>query len=213
MTCHTGISSASEDTSHISATLSEGENITTNNTDAQIARQWVESNINALKPTEPTAGVREAIERHILATTIPPTMSDIEWDDDAHAGLCAEHPKYGTVGMLEKDTHGDILLIHAEEGRLRTRWTHPHHLTPLPGTHLDLTPRSGSEPETTPDHPTELTTLEDYRNAPEGTIVAQDSDRPFVLIYELWMSSPTVMRDHDEMAGIRRRVLRWGWGA
>lgn len=269
----------------------------TNNTDAQIARQWAEANINALTPTEPTAGVREAIERHILATTIPPTMSDIEWDDDAHAGLCAEHPVYGTVRMLEADSGGVIRIFYVEEGLFRRQWVLPAKLTPIPGRKIDLTPRreptnidessNGSSdgaanieasinvsalprpedvpagevwevergrgvwfgvrndpespsqwiavradefnwetfsdeevtlvrrlaPETTPDHPEFLETEEDYESAPDGTIVAQDGGKPFVLMYELWMDPNSGIFEHGSMSDVRRRVLRWGWKA
>lgn len=64
------------------------------------------------------------------------------------------------------------------------------------------------------DHPEFLQTEEDYRSAPEGTIVAEDDSTPIVLIDELWRNAGHWGLDHhDEMAGIRRRVLRWGWEA
>lgn len=37
---------------------------------------------------------------HILSTTTPPTMADVEWDDDKHCLREAEHPEYGKVIML-----------------------------------------------------------------------------------------------------------------
>ena len=62
--------------------------------------------------------------------------------------------------------------------------------------------------------PLALYTVQDYRSAPEGTIVAEEDERPAVLIDELWRHIGLVGgSDHDDMTGIRRRVLRWGWEA
>ena len=182
-------------------------------TDAQIAREWAEKISIREKITFSVDNETLAAARHILATTTAPTMADVEWDDEVHAGLCAEHLTYGIVRMLEGDSHGDILFLYVEEGRLRTRWTVPNKLTPLPGTRVDLTPRR--DPESTPDHPTVLTIEADYRNAPVGTIVAEDGASPWIKDdMGFWI---VVGDDESEtswaMAGIRRRVLRWGWEA
>ena len=185
----------------------------TNNADDQIAREWALRVVESAENAQPVSRGALAAARYVLDTTTPPTMSDIEWDDYAHAGLCAEHPVYGTVRMLEADSGGAIRIFYVEEGLFRRQWVLPAKLTPIPGTKIDLTPRSGSEPENTPDHPTELTTLEDYRNAPGGTIVEQDGGKPFVLIDGRWMDPNSRFFDHWYMVGIRRRVLRWGWEA
>lgn len=62
----------------------------------------------------------------------------------------------------------------------------------------------------TPDHPEFLESEEDYRSAPEGTIVAGSNASPKVLLGGLWRDIHSERLDHDVMADIRRRVLRWG---
>lgn len=63
-----------------------------------------------------------------------------------------------------------------------------------------------------PEHPDVLKTVEDYENAPEGTVVA----KPFCLA---WTKSYNGDWDDEgdgktgrEMGGTERQVLRWGWG-
>lgn len=67
--------------------------------------------------------------------------------------------------------------------------------------------------KTTPEHPDTLTTEEEYKNAPGGTIVADDSSLPACLWgdgkWALWME----LASHRDMSGTTRRVLRWGWEA
>ena len=182
-------------------------------TDAQIAREWAEKISIREKITFSVDNETLAAARHILATTTAPTMADVEWDDEVHAGLCAEHLTYGIVRMLEGDSHGDILFLYVEEGRLRTRWTVPNKLTPLPGTRVDLTPRR--DPESTPDHPTVLTIEADYRKAPTGTIVATEGAEAWTKdldgLWETW----GIIGGYTNyaMADTPRRVLRWGWKA
>lgn len=134
-------------------------------TDAQAARQWVEAWVE-----EPTNHLLAAVYRHILATTTPPTMGDVVWDDEVHAGLCAEDSHHGLVRMLAADLEGGIWCM-TEDGE-RT-WARPRSLTPIPGTRLDLTPRR--EPAA-PDRPTILSSVEDYDNAPTGTVIAYADD-------------------------------------
>lgn len=112
---------------------------------AQVAREWAERAMNLdLSDDVPRCGYRAAA-RYILATTTPPTMADVEWDDEVHSGLCAEHTKLGTVLMLS-EWSGEIACF--AEG-YTTLWLAPKHLTPLPGPKIDLTPRQ--EPESTPE--------------------------------------------------------------
>ena len=67
-------------------------------------------------------------------------------------------------------------------------------------------------PEPAPDHPTVLTTEEDYENAPTGTVVAGDHADPWVKDYMgFWLACSAGESDTSpEMAGTRRRVLRRG---
>ncbi|MDK8242535.1 hypothetical protein [Corynebacterium coyleae] len=63
-----------------------------------------------------------------------------------------------------------------------------------------------------PDHPEFLETVEDYKNAPQGTIVALADSPP-------WSKTPSGgwrqagdYRTSPEMVGVKRKMLRWGWG-
>lgn len=188
----------------------------TNNTDDQIAREWARRVVESAENAQPVSRGALAAARHILATTTPPTMVDVEWDDEVHAGLCAEHPVYGTVRMLEADTGGAIRIFYVEEGLFRRQWVLPAKLTPIPGKKIDLTPRREPEPESTPDHPTVLTTKEDYRDAPVGTIVADNFCFPRVKDdMGLWLLCGNDGEGETSlvMADKARQVLRWGWGA
>ena len=184
----------------------------TNNTDAQIAREWERRAVDSAENAQPVSRGALAAARHILATTTPPTMVDVEWDDDAHAGLCAEHPTYGEVRMLEADTGGAIRIFYVEEGLFRRQWVLPANLTPIPGTKIDLTPRREPEPESTPDHPAVLTTEEDYESAPTGTIVASDPSYPWGKYGSgFWRNGGgDEIETSSVMAHLARRVLRWG---
>lgn len=61
--------------------------------------------------------------------------------------------------------------------------------------------------------PVELTTTEDFENAPKGTIVARNEESPFVKTGSgYWWDTYHNMFDEKELAGTSRKVLRWGWG-
>lgn len=176
--------------------------------DAQIAREWAWKALdNDLLDEVPIEGYRAAA-RYILATTRSLTMAEVEWDDDVHAGLCAEHAKHGTVRMLS-EWNGEIACL--VDGHA-TLWLAPKYLTPIPGTKIDLTPRREPEPESTPEHPAVLATEEDYENAPTGTTVAGDYADPWVKDYRgFWLSwGAPESETSQSMALSTRCVLRWG---
>lgn len=57
-----------------------------------------------------------------------------------------------------------------------------------------------------------LFTFEDYRDAPNGTIVAQDGERPLHTNMWTWNSFDGLPVDVKDLAGTPRRILRWGMG-
>lgn len=76
--------------------------------DAQLARQWAEWN----KSCEVSSPEIQAAANFILAHTTPPTMADVEWDDELHYLAEAEHPKLGKVIMLSRSGHrSDIYYL------------------------------------------------------------------------------------------------------
>ena len=64
-----------------------------------------------------------------------------------------------------------------------------------------------------PEHPEVLSTVEDYENAPAGTIVAGNTYLPLVKMGSgVWLSGYGNEYSDGDMADDRRTVLRWGWG-
>ncbi|MDK8497584.1 hypothetical protein QP916_02745 [Corynebacterium accolens] len=84
--------------------------------DAQLARQWAEWN----KSCEVSSPEIQAAANFILAHTTPPTMADVEWDDEKHYLAEAEHSEYGKVTMVSKarDTGEIYYLRWGSTGRL-----------------------------------------------------------------------------------------------
>lgn len=168
-----------------------------NNDTERLARQVAKAVKNAPNGMF-TLKVIDAAD-HILSTTTPPTMADVEWDDDEHhlAGATT-HTGFDVV-MMRYDV--DIDLIVTDEGNLPCSWLTPN------GKRYEL--REIKEPE----HPEMLTTKQDYENAPEGTIVALNKYSPYVKHkLGVWSSRDSVNVPEERMAVSSRKVLRWGWG-
>lgn len=172
--------------------------------DAQLARQWAERN----KACEVSSPEIQAAANFILAHTTPPTMADVEWDFDKHY----------LAGAVDLDGN-EVTMVGVRDGLIRVfdvadinRYyapvlENPNHLTPN-RKRYEL--REISEPE----HPETLTTLEDYENAPSGTIVASNICPPYMK-YELdsWTDNFGTTVSDEELAGGPTTVLRWGWYA
>lgn len=61
--------------------------------------------------------------------------------------------------------------------------------------------------------PVELTTEEDYENAPEGTVVAETGGNSYQKLYdELWESVNDVLSNEAMAISGPWKILRWGWG-
>ena len=168
--------------------------------DAQLARQWAEWN----KSCEVSSPEIQAAANFILAHTTPPTMADVEWDDDEHYLAEAEYPYHGRVIMLsEKDGWSKYF----DERERKAYDVLARALTPT-GKRYEI--REISKPE----HPETLTTVEDYENAPSGTIVASNICPPYMK-YELdsWTDNFGTTVSDEELVGGPTTVLRWGWYA
>ena len=184
-----------------------------NELDMSILREWAEAKVSRRRFA---TDYDLEVARHILATTTPPTMADIAWDDDVHTGLCAESTDDGTDGVVRMigldwvDDHADHIMCYLGNGQFDSLPFRA--LTPIPGARLDLTPRREPEPESTPDHPAVLTTEKDYAQAPTGTVVADDSGDPWVKDdLGFWLICGEGGSEISRlMALAARRVLRWG---
>ena len=79
----------------------------------------------------------------------------------------------------------------------------------------DLTPRREPEPESSPDHPTELTIAAEYLHAPAGTVVAAEGEEAWTKDKDGYWETWGIISGYTNyaMADTPRRVLRWGWKA
>ena len=181
---------------------------------AQIAREWAEKISVREKITFSVDDETLAAARHILATTTPPTMADIAWDDDVHTGLCALYACGDLVLMIgpDLDNKDTIICHYIHYGSPVTVGLLAEKLTPVPGTKINLTPRREPEPESTPDHLTVLTTENDYASAPTGTVVASDFSDPWVKDdLGFWLVCGEGGSEISRLMALSaRRVLRWG---
>lgn len=170
-----------------------------NNTEtARLAREWADT-----RNPDTLTEVARAAREHILATTDPPTMADVEWDDEKHYLAGATTSNGGSVVMLWHDDidTDHIITDHAEWPRDR--------LTPN-GKRYEL--REVGAPEQ-PEHPEVLVTVEDYANAPVGTIVARGDYAPYVKRGpNAWTTEYSSLAYDEDMSGTPRTVLRKGWG-
>ena len=163
----------------------------------KLARQWAESrNPNSL--SEDARAARE----YILATTTPQTMADEEWSDEKHHLAGATTPDGDDVVMLWHDDIGTgHIITHLEE------WPRER-LTPN-GKRYEL------HEDTAPTHPEHLVDVDDFEDAPEGTIVASDGylSTPLVKRYGKWCRDRIEITAEDlDAVAEQLRVLRWGWG-
>ena len=133
------------------------------------------------------------------------TMDKIAWSDDVHRGMAAVDD-YGETWIMQSEEDDIINLIHPET--LKYVWAYKQNLTPT-GTRYEFTPKR--------DHPEELDTLDDYENAPIGTIVAINSRNPLMKIdtgWEVHAGKTVPAQRLAESATAPAKVLRWGptWG-
>lgn len=114
-------------------------------------------------------------------------------------GMWAEHPKHGRVLVCDLKPDGD--------GEVEIKFRDDDEFTGVSQKWVD--PSTLSFPEQRPET---LTTLEDYENAPEGTIVEyENNNMPYVKQSYLWGGVHDRMT-LGELDGNSSRVLRWGWG-
>lgn len=169
----------------------------------QLAREWAEKYLRYADESDSTE--LYAAAQIVKANTTPQTMADVKWYDEKHylAGATSEIDNSECVMLLPRNG----MIVNAKPGNDRASLTSPGALTPN-GKRYKLVE------VTKPDHPTTLTTVEDYKDAPDGTIIATPG----------WHTVPLVKRDgawhRDRLTfasmeiadGLPIEVLRWGWG-
>lgn len=169
-----------------------------NNDIERLARRWAER-ITAQPDWKWDPGLTAAAE-HILATTTPPTMADVEWGPE-HYLAGATTPEGLEVVMMWHDEHTENIIT--DEGNI------PRYRLMPNGKTYRL-----AEVTDEPEHPEVLSTVEDYENAPAGTIVANNGDSPYTKRgLGDWADRFDDKRSNEGMSDTSRKVLRWGWGA
>lgn len=177
----------------------------------KLARQWAES----VRKSDPIISERaRAAADYILEHTVPPTMADVEWDPAKHyfAGATSFVSGHDVI-MLEK-LDGMITTFSRRDNT--TRRNTPNDLTPNGkryelrevGATVSSNENVGADQ---PDRPEVLTTVKDYANAPEGTIVARPEGDPYMAKDCKWKRNGWPY-SATHVAGTPRTVLRWGWG-
>ena len=166
----------------------------------RLARQWaVDCQGEGKLPAYGIAA--QAAAEYILAHVPAPTMQGVQWEHEKHYLAGATTPAGHDAVMMwcdEEDTGYIITDLNA--------WR-PDQLTPN-GKRYEL-----REVTDKPEHPETLTTVEDYRTAPAGTISVDLNGYPWLKVNSaIWESrslefSPQTMFMHGPHS-----VLRWGVG-
>ncbi|TQE43594.1 hypothetical protein EJK80_06185 [Corynebacterium phoceense] len=112
-------------------------------------------------------------------------------------GRWAEHPEYGRgiIISAHPDQFNAVWLAREKVDTSGKAWQAQVYLESLT---LD---------------PVELTTVEDFENAPEGTIVAAPQGNAYQKVFAKYWESYNDELDAKEMAASSPwKILRWGWG-
>ena len=142
-----------------------------------------------------------------MTSTIEVPISLIQAGDiDAIRELLPKPSLFGR--WATHPTYGRGIIISAHPNQFNSVWFAYEKEGPFSGTDWDCI-----APESLTLDPVELTTIKDFENAPEGTIVARNEEYPLVKNGPgNWWDTYHNMYDEKELAGTSRKVLRWGWG-
>lgn len=153
------------------------------NEQEKLARQWAER-IKSV-PREYHDEMHHAVAEFILAHTTPETMEGVEWDDEKHylAGAdyrFLEDSRAENVVMLAREAGSRIIeVLRPHIGEVMV--CQPEYLTPN-GKRYKLVDATISQDENVADdqrdHPEILETVEDFEDAPVGTILLAPGERP-----------------------------------
>lgn len=181
----------------------------------KLAREWAEYYQNDFPKFSKGSRAAEIVEKakaaaaYILATTTPPTMAEIEWEDGEH--FLAGATNYDGIEMaMLADVQGDAILASPLDDPGATFLECPGDLTPN-GKRYELREVGADQPE----RPKTLRTVEDYADAPMGTIVATPAGigAPFLKLPDgQWYLGDKSVGCAEMAIAEPREVLRWGRG-
>ena len=178
----------------------------------KLAREWAEYYQNDFPKFSEGSRAAEIVEKakaaaaYILATTTPPTMAEIGWEDGEHFLAGATNYDGIEVAMLA-DLQGDAILASPLDDPTATFLECPGDLTPN-GKRYELREVGADQPE----NPKTLRTVEDLENAPDGTVVTKPGHIAITRRLGNWSGQFT----HEDSASMAEHgpweVLRWGMG-
>ena len=174
----------------------------------KLAREWAQFELD--NAGEFSDKGRIAAAEHIMATTTPLTMADVEWSDEKHhlaGAIDAEGTEVVMIGTFSSTIR--VCDVDEVNETFAPVLENPGTLTPN-GKKYEL--REIGAPEQ-PEHPATLTTLEDYEDAPVGTIVVTSGTSGVLTkVGGKWKYGAYEDEYNEGMATFEREVLRWGWG-
>lgn len=185
-----------------------------------LPRKWAEMVMYA--PEEHSKAEKAAAEFILSTTENLPTMEDVEWNHDKHYLSGAIDSEGNEVIMLGEEL-GNIRTLDVDmmDSELIAVLESPASLTPN-GKKYKMVEATFSSNEKVArnqqQHPEILDTVQDFKDVPNGTIVAGkgQGNHPFVKQGDFWLS---VAFNYDvsslAMAGNKNStfyVLRRGWG-
>ena len=168
-------------------------------TDKILARRWAEKTGEKIVTNETAAAVR-----FIKENTSLPTMEDIGWMHEMHCLMAAETP-YSSVIMLDEASPDEVWVFNYHQGVYRVAKS-------------DLFPQARhyqiqEVSDVSQSGPTYLKDLGEYLCAPTGTVVASNTGDPWIKNARGdWSGVVFIESDKKMSEGVKRRVLRWGWG-
>ena len=170
-------------------------------TQEQIAREWAENRMSIKSFTNnPTL---EAVAEVVMLHTKPETMRDVVWDPKKHRGLGATDG-YGNEWVMLK-WNGAERIVCVTPDLEKVHSIARFNLTPN-GKRYGFTAEEEGEHEV-------LETIEDYEQAPDGTVVLLDGNCAMTKGGQGWLGTKYTAIRSDKLGGVERRVARWGWSA
>lgn len=130
------------------------------------------------------------------------TMADVEWKDEKHHLAGANTPDEDEVVMMWRDTLSDVIAT--DWGQCRSDLLSPN------GKKYKIV--EITEPDQT-EHREILETVEDFENAPDGTIVSvPGSGFPWTKRDGVWHSENLEYTAEDMTQMNNVHILRWNYG-
>ncbi|UBI10018.1 hypothetical protein LA324_05255 [Corynebacterium coyleae] len=162
-----------------------------------LAREWAEG-VNLDYDTKECLAAR----KFILENVPERTMEDIEWSkEEHHLRIAKILSSDSTVLMLSPSVGLDHIWCLSKKG-----YVYKIRLDELVPGNKKYSLWSDREDLDF------LKSVEDYRNAPIGTVVATDTGDPWIKNSRGYWEGISFVEDSKKMSeGVSRRVLRWGW--